>query len=48
MADYSVPVRRIEIRKRLTNQGNNFASYNWARIYPSCPPPMDWACRWTR
>lgn len=25
----------VSIRKRPTNQGNNFAHYNWARIYPT-------------
>lgn len=33
------PVGRVEIRKRPTNQGNNFASYNWAKIYPSPEAP---------
>ena len=33
------PVGRVEIRKRPTNQGNNFASYNWAKIFPSSEAP---------
>ena len=34
-----LPLGHVEIRKRPTNQGNNFASYNWARIYPSTDAP---------
>ena len=37
------PVGRVEIRKRPTNQGNNFSSYNWARIYPSTDAPKELA-----
>lgn len=37
------PVGRVEIRKRPTNQGNNFAHYNWARIYPSPEAPNELA-----
>lgn len=33
----------VEIRKRPTNQGNNFASYNWAKIYPSSDSPKELA-----
>ena len=35
------PVGRVEIRKRPTNQGNNFAGYNWAKIYPSPEAPRE-------
>ena len=37
------PVGRVEIRKRPTNQGNNFASYNWAKIFPSPEAPKELA-----
>lgn len=37
------PVGRVEIRKRPTNQGNHFASYNWAKIYPSPEAPKELA-----
>ncbi len=37
------PQGRVEIRKRPTNQGNNFAAYNWARIYPSADAPKELA-----
>lgn len=37
------PMGRVEIRKRPTNQGNNFASYNWAKIYPSPEAPKELA-----
>jgi 5-methylcytosine-specific restriction enzyme B len=37
------PVGRVEVRKRPTNQGNNFASYNWAKIYPSPEAPKELA-----
>ncbi|WP_434141512.1 AAA family ATPase (plasmid) [Pseudomonas luteola] len=37
------PVGRVEIRKRPTNQGNNFAGYNWAKIYPSSEAPKELA-----
>lgn len=35
--------RPVELRKRPTNQGNNFAAYNWARIYPSQEAPKELA-----
>lgn len=34
---------RVEIRKRPTNQGNNFVPYNWGRIYPSSESPKELA-----
>lgn len=37
------PVGRVEIRKRPTNQGNNFAGYNWAKIYPTSEAPKELA-----
>ena len=37
------PVGRIEIRKRPTNQGNNFVPYHWAKIYPSPEAPKELA-----
>lgn len=37
------PQGRVEIRKRPTNQGNNFTSYNWAKIYPSADSPKELA-----
>lgn len=37
------PQGRVEVRKRPTNQGNNFAAYNWARIYPSADAPKELA-----
>ena len=37
------PMGRVEIRKRPTNQGNNFAGYNWAKIYPSSEAPKELA-----
>jgi 5-methylcytosine-specific restriction enzyme B len=37
------PMGYVEIRKRPTNQGNNFAGYNWARIYPSTEAPKELA-----
>jgi 5-methylcytosine-specific restriction protein B len=37
------PLGRVEIRKRPTNQGNHFAAYNWARIYPSSEAPKELA-----
>ncbi len=37
------PVGYLEVRKRPTNQGNNFASYNWAKIYPSPEAPKELA-----
>lgn len=37
------PMGRVEIRKRPTNQGNNFTGYNWAKIYPSSESPKELA-----
>ena len=37
------PLGFIEVRKRPTNQANNFSSYNWARIYPSQDSPRQLA-----
>ncbi|MCH9826286.1 MAG: AAA family ATPase [Gammaproteobacteria bacterium] len=37
------PQGTIDVRKRPTNQGNNFASYNWAKIYPSADAPKELA-----
>ncbi|WP_223590011.1 McrB family protein [Pseudomonas sp. A-R-19] len=37
------PMGRVEIRKRPTNQGNNFAGYNWAKLYPSSEAPKELA-----
>ena len=37
------PQGRVEVRKRPTNQGNNFAPYNWARIYPTADSPKELA-----
>ena len=37
------PVGRVEIRKRPTNQGNNFPAYNWAKIFPSPDAPKELA-----
>jgi 5-methylcytosine-specific restriction enzyme B len=37
------PTGRVEIRKRPTNQANNFAHYNWAKIYPSADAPRELA-----
>lgn len=37
------PGGRVDIRKRPTNQGNKFASYNWAKIYPSAEAPKELA-----
>lgn len=37
------PKGKVEVRKRPTNQGNNFASYNWAKIYPSKDSPKELA-----
>lgn len=33
------PAGRVSVRRRPTNQGNAFAHYNWARIYPSVESP---------
>ena len=41
--DALFPMGHVEIRKRPTNQGNNFASYNWAKIYPSSESPKELA-----
>lgn len=41
--DALFPMGHVEIRKRPTNQGNNFASYNWAKIYPSSEAPRELA-----
>lgn len=37
------PMGHVEIRKRPTNQGNYFASYHWAKIYPSPEAPKELA-----
>ncbi|WP_115005711.1 McrB family protein [Xanthomonas campestris] len=37
------PDGRVKIRRRPTNQGNNFASYNWAKIYPTADSPASLA-----
>lgn len=37
------PAGLVEIRKRPTNQGNNFAAYNWAKIYPYSGAPKQLA-----
>jgi 5-methylcytosine-specific restriction protein B len=37
------PMGHVKIRKRPTNQVNNFASYNWAKIYPSSEAPKELA-----
>ena len=37
------PQGSVDIRKRPTNQANNFAAYNWARIYPSTDSPKELA-----
>ncbi|MCW7540482.1 AAA family ATPase [Aquabacterium sp. A7-Y] len=37
------PLGHVEVRKRPTNQGNHFASYNWAKIYPSSEAPKELA-----
>jgi 5-methylcytosine-specific restriction protein B len=41
--DALFPMGHVEIRKRPTNQGNNFAGYNWAKIYPSSEAPKELA-----
>lgn len=38
-----LPQGRVDVRKRPTNQANNFAAYNWARIYPSLDSPKELA-----
>ena len=37
------PAGQVTARKRPTNQGNNFAAYNWAKIYPSADSPRELA-----
>src|SRR5688500_3645307 len=37
------PEGRVEIRKRPTTQGNSFAAYNWAKIYPAPDSPKELA-----
>lgn len=37
------PMGQVKIRKRPTNQGNVFVSYNWARIYPAADSPKELA-----
>ncbi|MDW2775414.1 hypothetical protein [Pseudomonas sp. BEA3.1] len=37
------PVGGVEVRKRPTNQGNNFSGYTWAKIYPSPEAPKELA-----
>lgn len=37
------PQGRVEVLKKPTNQGNHFASYNWAKIYPSSESPKELA-----
>lgn len=37
------PLGRVEVRKRPTTQGNHFAAYNWAKIYPSPSSPKELA-----
>lgn len=37
------PSGRVDIRKRPTNQADNFASYNWGRIYPTQKAPKQLA-----
>lgn len=37
------PEGRVELRKRPTNQGKNFASYTWAKIYPYPSAPKELA-----
>lgn len=34
------PEGNVQIRKRPTNQGNHFAPYNWAKIYPTKDAPQ--------
>ncbi|MDR6201861.1 McrB family protein [Paraburkholderia graminis] len=41
--DALFPLGRVETRKRPTNQGNNFAAYNWAKLYPSEEAPKELA-----
>jgi len=37
------PEGAIEVRKRPTNQANNFLPYNWARIFPTKNAPREFA-----
>ncbi|SFK10702.1 5-methylcytosine-specific restriction enzyme B [Desulfomicrobium apsheronum] len=37
------PLGVVKIRKRPTNQANNFQAYNWARIYPAADSPKELA-----
>jgi 5-methylcytosine-specific restriction protein B len=37
------PMGRVDIRKRPTNQANNFFAYLWAKIYPSAEAPKELA-----
>lgn len=37
------PLGRVDVFKKPTNQANNFASYNWAKIYPSPDAPSQLA-----
>lgn len=37
------PLGFVEVRKRPTNQGNNFSGYNWAKIYPTQDSPAQLA-----
>lgn len=37
------PEGYVSLRKRPTNQGNNFTGYNWARIYPTKASPRNLA-----
>lgn len=37
------PEGKVDILRKPTNQANNFASYNWAKIYPSTDAPKELA-----
>jgi 5-methylcytosine-specific restriction protein B len=37
------PMGSVDIRKRVTNQANQFAAYHWAKIYPSAEAPRELA-----
>lgn len=37
------PQGKVDVLKKPTNQGNHFASYNWAKIYPSSESPKELA-----
>lgn len=37
------PQGQVDVRKRPTNQGNNFIGYNWAKIYPHPEAPKELA-----